>query len=78
MKQLLKFIIQNIVDEPEETEIKKEKVDGQTNLSLKVALGDMGRVIGKKGKIIRAIKQLLRVKAFKSGEKVNLVLEETE
>ncbi len=78
MKTLLEFIIQNIVDKPEEVEIKEEKINGQTNFSLKVAPDDMGKVIGKKGKIIKSVRQLLRVKAFKSGEKVNLILEETE
>lgn len=78
MKTLLEFIIQKIVDKPKEVEIKEEKINGQTNFSLKVSPDDMGKVIGKKGKIIKSVRQLLRVKAFKSGEKVNLILEETE
>ena len=78
MKKLLEFIIQNIVDNPKEISIKEEKTNGQTNFSLKVAPDDMGKVIGKKGKIIKSIRQLLKVKAFKIGENVNLILEETE
>lgn len=78
MKKLLKFIVETIVDDPEKIKIKETKENGQTTLSLQVAPEDMGKVIGKKGKIIKAIRQILRVKAFRAGERVNLVLEETE
>lgn len=76
MKKLLEFITKNIVEKPEAIKIKEEESNGLVNLTLKVAPEDMGKIIGKKGKIIRAIRQLLRVKAFKTGQRVNLVLEE--
>lgn len=77
MKTLLKFIIENIVEKPKKVEIKETKTNNQSTLSLKVDPEDMGKVIGKKGKIIKAIRQILRVKAFKKGERVNFILEET-
>lgn len=77
MKQLLQFIIENIVEKPKKVKIKETKTEGQTTLSLKVDPEDMGKVIGKKGKIIKAVRQILRVKAFREGKRVNLILEET-
>lgn len=78
MKKLLKFIIENIVEKPKEIKIKEEENNNEVVLTLKVASEDMGKIIGKKGKIIRAVRQLLRIKAFKLGKRVNLVLEESE
>ena len=64
------------VDNPKKIKIKETKLNSQTTLSLKVETEDMGKVIGKKGKIIKAVRQLVRVKAFRVGERVNLILEE--
>ena len=76
MKALLKYIAENIVEKPEEIEITQEKTDDYVNLRLKVNPDDLKFVIGKKGKIIRSIRNLLRLKAMISKSRVNLQLKE--
>lgn len=78
MKQLLEYIIPNIVNHPEEVVITQEESNGLITLSIKVNPEDMGRVIGKSGKVIKAIRQIGRIVAIKKGVRVNIdVLDET-
>ena len=72
MKQLLEYIIPNIVNHPEDVVITEESADGVENLSIKVNPEDMGRVIGKSGKVIKAIRQIGRIIAIKRGLRVNI------
>lgn len=76
MKDLLEFIVSGIVDNPKEIKISQSSEDGREVLSLTVAPSDMGKVIGKNGQIIRALRTLLRTCAFKRGIKVQLILQE--
>jgi len=79
MKDLLSYIVEHIVSHPEEVEIEEdESEEGFINLRLRVHPEDMGIVIGKGGNIIRAIRNLLRVKAIEENKRVNLELVETE
>ena len=72
MKQLLEYIIPNIVNHPEDVVISQESAEGVENLSIKVNPEDMGRVIGKAGKVIKAIRQIGRIIAIKRGLRVNI------
>lgn len=73
MKKLLEFIVQSIVNHPEAVKVKESKeATGLVNLSLKVHSEDVGQVIGKKGKIIRAIRTLVYILAVKEGKRVNI------
>lgn len=77
MKQLLEFIAASIVDYPDKVKVEELKEEnGFTRLTLTVAPEDMGRVIGKKGRIINAIRDLIKVKAILKKEKVLLTLKE--
>lgn len=77
MKQLLEYIIPNIVNHPEDVVINETEENGLFNLSIKVNPEDMGRVIGKSGKVIKAIRQIGRIIAIKKGIRVNIdVLDE--
>jgi uncharacterized protein len=78
MKDLLKFIIVSIVDKPEKVKIIKEENPhtGFVFYSLKVDPDDMGKVIGKKGKIIKAIRDLTKVRSILHGEKAAFTLQE--
>ena len=73
MKSLLQYLVTQLVDKPEAIQI-TEEVDphGTIKLSLKVDELDMGKIIGKKGKIIHALRLLLRVKAIKTQQRVFL------
>lgn len=76
MKDLLEFIVSGIVDNPKEIKISQSSEDDKEVLNLTVAPSDMGKVIGKNGQIIRALRTLLRTCAFKRGVKVQLILKE--
>lgn len=76
MEKLLEYIVKSIVQKPKKVKIKKEEAEGFTDFSLKVDPEDIKIVIGKKGRTIRAIRNLLRLRAIKKGIRVNLKLEE--
>lgn len=79
MKQLLEYIIPHIVNHPEDVVINETETEGMVNLSIKVNPEDMGRVIGKSGKVIKAIRQIGRIVAIKKGLRVNIdVVDEPE
>jgi predicted RNA-binding protein YlqC (UPF0109 family) len=69
----LQKIVSQFVQYPEDVKvIKSDAEDGSTLLTLTVNQEDMGRVIGKNGKIARALRLMLRVPAHKTGERINL------
>jgi len=77
MKKLLEFIIKSIVDNPKDVKITETKdPSGILLLNLKVNQEDMGKVIGKEGNIIKAVRNVLRIKATK--ENLRFALELTE
>jgi predicted RNA-binding protein YlqC (UPF0109 family) len=80
MKDLLQFITSQIASHPEAIQIREEKdnVSRQTNLYLQVHAEDMGRIIGKRGRIIRGIRHLVRLAAINQDRRVNLELIEPE
>lgn len=76
MKELLQFIVKGIVDQPDAVEINESEDGGLINLTLAVDTADMGKVIGKNGQIIRAIRTLLQTAAFKQNKRVQVILQE--
>ena len=72
MKDLLILIAKNLVDKPEFVNVIEEERDGATVLRLKVDPDDMGKVIGKQGRIARAIRTLVKAAAINEGVKVNV------
>ena len=71
MKELLKVIVLPLVENPSEVEITEtEKEDGEILLSLKVASSDMGKVIGRQGRIAKAIRTVMKAAANKENKKV--------
>lgn len=78
MKDLLLEIVKTIVDQPDEVQVEEATDEtGMTLLRLTVHPDDMGRVIGKEGKLIQALRTLLRVAAVKQGKRVRVELVET-
>ncbi len=76
MIDLLQYILTNITDHPDDIHI-DETLDPVTNtkiLNITVHPEDMGKVIGKGGKIITAIRELVRIKAIKLNQRVKVVL----
>ncbi len=77
MKDLLEYIVKNLVNNPDAVEI-QESSEGQgiVNLSLKVSPEDMGIIIGKGGATIHALRKILTVRAIAENVKVFLHLED--
>ena len=69
---LVEYIVKSLADEPEEVNL--SEIEGETSimLELRVAPEDMGRMIGRKGRTINAMRSLARVLAAKMGKKVTL------
>lgn len=76
MKKALKYIVSQIVDNPEKVEITESEDQGITNFSITVDPSDMGKIIGKNGKVIRAIRNVIKISAIKQNKKINIALTE--
>ena len=72
MKDLLEYIVKSLVNDPTQVEISEVARDRALILRLRVAPEDMGRVIGKGGRVVNAIRALLRVAAAREGRRVDL------
>jgi uncharacterized protein len=75
MKGLLELVAKQLVDDPAAVVV-TEELDGDfIKLHLQVAEGDVGKVIGRGGRIAKAIRALLKVMATRDGTKVNLEID---
>ena len=74
LKETLCNIAKAIVDHPDEVQIVEEQDGDKVTLILSVAEGDMGMVIGKGGKIAKAIRTVMRAAASADGKEVNVVI----
>jgi len=70
MKDLLVVIAKNLVDDPDQVVVTQTERDGVTVLKLTVAPDDMGKVIGKQGRIARAIRAVVKAAAVHENVKV--------
>jgi uncharacterized protein len=77
MKKALEYIIAQIVDNPEKVEVKEQEDQGMINFIITVAAADMGKIIGKNGKVIRAIRNAIKISAIKQNKKINIALSES-
>ena len=74
LTDLLKFMVVRLVDNPGDVEVKEIDGDRSTILELKVNEEDMGKVIGKKGRIIKSLRIVLRAAAVHDGKSVSIEL----
>ena len=76
MKQLVEYIVSNLVNHPEDVVIEEQSIDDAefTLINIQVNQEDIGRVIGKSGKVIKAIRQIVRIAAIQKGLKVRVDL----
>jgi hypothetical protein len=72
MKELIEYIAKAIVDKPEEVRVTEEATEDGIVLRLEVAPDDTGKVIGKEGRIAKAMRTLLRVAAIRKGTRATL------
>jgi predicted RNA-binding protein YlqC (UPF0109 family) len=71
-KDLVEYIVKSLVDDPAGVEINVIESEKSTILELRVAQGDMGKVIGKHGRIAKAIRTILLAATVKDGKRVAL------
>jgi predicted RNA-binding protein YlqC (UPF0109 family) len=72
VKEFLEYVAKGLVDDPDAVWVEAEDEGDETILTLGVARDDMGRVIGRDGRIANAIRSLLRVMATRDGRHVEL------
>ena len=70
MKDLLLYIAKNLVEDPDAVTVTEVPGEQETTLELRVAPDDMGRVIGKQGRIAKAIRTLMRSAAAKVNQEI--------
>ena len=70
MKELVEVIAKALVDQPDEVSVTEKKEGRTTVLELHVADGDMGKVIGKQGRIAKAIRSVVKAAATKDNKRV--------
>ena len=71
-KELVEFIAKSLVDEPEEVMVNMIEGEKSTILELRVAADDLGKVIGKQGRIAKSIRTILSASTTKTGKRVVL------
>ncbi len=72
MKELLTYVARNLVDHPDQVSVSQFEDNGETVLELRVAPEDMGKVIGRQGRIAKEIRTLIRSVAQRSGKRVSV------
>lgn len=76
MKNLLEFILIHLVDNPEEVKIEISEEERGTTYLIHVHPDDMGKIIGKKGSVINAIRNIAKIRAIKEGIRPYITLAE--
>ena len=72
MKELLTVVIKNLVDAPEDVSIVEKENEKSICYEVKVAKNDMGKVIGKQGKMAKSIRTLMKDVAVKEHKKISI------
>lgn len=72
MKELVQIIAESIVDHPDKVQVRESETDKTVNVYLTVAEEDMGKVIGKQGRIAKAIRTVVKAAATKENKRVNV------
>jgi predicted RNA-binding protein YlqC (UPF0109 family) len=72
LESLLRFLARSLVDEPEKVEVSGRETDSRVDLTLRVAHGDMGKVIGRRGRTVKAIRTVMKAASVKENKRVNV------
>ena len=72
MEELLLFIARSLVDEPEKVEVEGRETDSRVDLVLRVAPDDIGKVIGRHGRIVKTIRTVMKAASVKANKRVNV------
>jgi len=72
LENLLRVLVRPLVERPEEVEVSGREEGSRVRLTLRVAEGDMGRVIGRQGRTINAIRKVVKAASVRLGKRVNV------
>ncbi|NLU36720.1 MAG: KH domain-containing protein [Clostridiales bacterium] len=72
MVELVEYIAKSLVDNPDKVNVSKKEEDNAIIIELRVAPDDMGKVIGKQGRIAKAIRTVIKAASFKENKRVTL------
>ena len=72
LEDLLLFLARSLVDEPEKVEVSVQETESRVDLTLRVAQKDMGKVIGRGGRIVKAIRTVVKAASVKANKRVNV------
>ncbi|NMA24488.1 MAG: KH domain-containing protein [Clostridiales bacterium] len=72
MKELLLYIAQNLVENPDDVTVTEKVEEAETVYELRVAQSDMGKVIGRQGKVAKEIRTLMRSVAQRQGKRIRI------
>ncbi len=72
LESLLLLLARSLVEEPDKVEVTAREEDSRVELELRVAPDDVGRVIGRQGRVVKAIRTVVRASAAKLGKRVSL------
>ena len=78
MKDTLTYLLSNIVDNPNAVSVEESQEEGIIQYVITVAPEDMGKVIGKEGRVIRSIRNVMKIPAIKQGKRINISLAHLE
>jgi predicted RNA-binding protein YlqC (UPF0109 family) len=70
MKELLEYLAKSLVDKPDDVEVSQVEGERSIILELRVSPDDMGKVIGKQGRIAQALRTIVKAAAIKDGKRV--------
>ena len=72
LQELLLFLARRLVDEPDQVEVTGTESDSRVDLTLHVAPGDIGKVIGRHGRIVKAIRTVVKAASVPMNKRVNV------
>jgi len=72
LKELLTYIAQNLVDNPDGVNVIERETESETIFELRVDASDMGKVIGRQGRIAKEIRALMRSVALRQGKRISV------
>lgn len=78
MKDLVEYVVKALVDNPDEIRVVEVPGKALTIIELQVAAADMGRIIGKGGRVIDSVRTVVQIRAAREGRRVGLELLEAD
>jgi uncharacterized protein len=76
MKEFIEYLVKNLVDDPDKVEVQCSQIERGLRVQVRVSQGDMGKVVGRKGMTIKALRTIVLSVCARIGQRVELELVE--